>query len=314
MNAVWGESERPLDLEELDRKLANGPKNNSPKTPLAWCLKNKKTLRLGNKTDPFQPIERKEGRSLACMDLLIKHNWSFVVQTRFTRILRETGRHRIRQAHKLGLITIMPIISPGLDRDWALLERKRTTPIKERMEDIRYWIDNGVPLGVNGEPFIPGFHTTKEFEETIRILKDIGVRSYNTYNFHFTPHVAKRLAREVPEIDIEKIWYYNQDGPWKSILTQLLEIADQVGMRMGCPDFVNSGKDRREPANTCCGIDVPNPTTYNSHFFKKLTQEGLSPEEIIEQTWDGTGDFEDGKKIITGKRGDFYTLKEAGLC
>lgn len=313
LNRVWGKDLRPISLEALDRKLAAGPKNKNPKTPLAHCLARKKTIRAGNKSDGFQPIERKLKRTTGAIKLLIKHNWTFVIQSRFPSIVDEMCEDSLHEAHEKGLVTLLPIISPGLEMDWEIFERKRTDPIDVRVSIIRKWVESGFPIGVQGEPYIPGFHQVKNFEETLKLLKSLNVRRYNVYNFHFTPFVAKRLAK-VPGVDIEKIWYYNRDVEWKKILPKLLELGDKYDIILGCPDFVNSGPSHVEKANTCCGIDVPNPTTFNTHYFKKLAQEGLSQEEILERTYDGSADYEEGKKVLSGERTEFFTLRDAGIC
>jgi hypothetical protein len=213
-----------------------------------------------------------------------------------------------------NLVTLMPVISPGLDKDWEVFERKRTTPPLERLSIARYLISKGVPCGVNGEPFIPGVHTVKDFEQALKLLKEYGIDRYNTYNFHFNAFVARRIHENCPSVDIEKIWYYNKDKQWKPILQQLIDLAKKHNVKLGCPDFVNSGWGYKEPANTCCGVDVPNPCTFNTHYFKSLAQDGLDADTILESTWDGIGNFEAGRSIVEGKKSDFYTLKDAGLC
>ncbi len=307
MNETWGKELRPADIEEVNKRLTNGPQNHNPKTPLAWCLKNKKTIRWGNKSDPFQPAEAEHRVSRSLFKLLIKHNWTFVIQTMCTDILEEYEKY-IYQAHEKRLITIMPVVSPGLDRDWQELERKATTKPLHRLLFLQKLIKNGVPGGVNGEPFIPGYHTIDDFEDTLKLLKSLGINRYNTYNFHFNAFVAKRLHAH--GIDIERIWYMNQDSQWRPILQQLLDLSKKYNIILGCPDFVNSGPDWIECANTCCGIDVPNPCTWNTHYFKKFAQNG---QEITSDLYDGTGSQEQGMKIIEGKPGDFYTLKDAGV-
>ncbi len=224
--------------------------------------------------------------------------------------MMEYEKH-IKRAHiKNKLVTIMPVISPGLDKDWEILERKRTTRPETRLKHIKHMHDFGIPVGVNGEPFIPGYHTVGDFEQVLLLLKKYKIQSYNTYNFHFNAFVAKRL--HAINIDIEAIWYHNQDTRWKKILRQLLDLSKKHGIRLGCPDFVNSGKDWKETANTCCGINVPNPCTFNTHNFKKYAQEGRSASEIMEATFDGSGDIKQGLSIIMGEDSDFYTLKDAG--
>jgi len=313
LNHVWGKEMRPIDVPSLKNKLTNGLLNKTPKSFLAHCLVRKKTIKLGNKTDPFQPIEEELKRSTGAIQVLVDLDWTFVVQTRFITRAWEMNKDVLKKAHDCNLVTVLPIISTGMELDWEILEAKRTEPIPERLRTISRIIKSGIPLGVNGEPFVPGFHTVEMFEDAIKRLKDIGVKSYNTYNYHFTPFVAKRLVN-IPGIDIEKIWYYNQDARWKLILPQLIEIAKKHDMILGCPDFVNSGIKHCEMANTCCGIDVPNPCTFNTHYFKALAQKGMLPEEIISQTFDGSGDIEEGRAIINGTAKDMYTLKDAGVC
>lgn len=310
LNHVWGKDLKPVDLDLLDKKLQSGLTNKNPKTPLSFALSHKKTIRWGNKTDPFQNVERKHKIAPKIFSLLNKYEWSFVIQTRFTEILMDYDRHVLR-SHKNGLITIMPVISPGLEKDWEVLERGRTTPISTRMENIDYWLSKGVNIGVNGEPFIPGYHTVKDFENTLKLLKAHNVPSYNTYNFHFNAFVAKRM--HAIGIDIEKIWFHNQDTEWKKILQQLLDLSVKYQINLGCPDFVNTGKDWIEPANTCCGVNVPNPCTFNSHHFKLNRQQGFSKKETLNNCWDGTGDKETGNTIVNGGKCQFYTLKDSGL-
>lgn len=234
-------------------------------------------------------------------------DWTYVIQTRFTHIMMEY-ESRIVRANKKNLVTIMPVVSPGLEKDWEIFEHRQTTNPLLRIKHIQCLIKEGIPCGVNGEPFIPGFHTEKDFEQTIQLLKQYQIQRYNTYNFHFNAYVAKRL--HAIGIDIERIWYYNQDSQWKKILTKLLEISKKHNIILGCPDFVNTGKDWKEQANTCCGVDVKNPCTFNTHYFKKYWQEGKCNEEILKLTYDGTGDYEEGKQIIDGSTKKMYTLKD----
>ena len=311
LNHTWGKDLKPTDVTLLDKKLTNGLKNTNPKTTLAHALSQKKTIRWGNKTDPFQLAERKHKIAEQIFPLFIKHDWSFVIQTKFTHVMLDYV-DQIMECNEKKLITVMPIVSPGLEKDWETFEHKLTTNPLKRLKHLKKLLKKGVPGGVNGEPFIPGFHKVEDFENTLKLLKEFKIKSYNTYNFHFNAFVAKRMVN-LPGVDIEQIWYYNQDKHWKPILQQLLNLSKKHGILLGCPDFVNSGKDWLEKANTCCGIDVPNPCTFNSHYFKKYAQLGKSPETILQLCNDGTGNYEQGCQIVRGEKCDFYTLKDTGL-
>ena len=306
LNHTWGQDLRPANPDTIYKKLTNGLRNKNPKSDIAHCIVQRKTIRFGSRSDPFQPAEDEHGVSAAIIEMLASMKWSFVIQTRFPKRMANNRKHLFD--HK-ELFTFIPVISPGLDKDWEILERKRTDPIHSRIAIIKAFIKRGVNTGVNGEPFIPGYHTVKDFENTMKLLKASGIRSYNTYNFHFNPYVAKRL--HAINIDIERIWHFNQDKPWRKILRKLMDLAKQYNIRLGIPDFVNSGWDHIEQTNTCCGVDVPNPTTFNSHHFKQLRQAGMNELEIIKQTWDHIGDPFRGADILTGEGGGkFYTLKD----
>lgn len=308
LNAVWGKELKPADVSLLRSKLTNGLKNKNPKTTLANALSRKKTIRWGNKTDPFQDAEKKYKVAPKIFNLLTELKWTFVIQTHHTETMMNYEKYIVR-ANSKNLITIMPVISPGLEKDWELFELKRTTNPIERLKHLKHLMEIGIPVGVNGEPFIPGFHSVSDFETTLKLLKEYGIKSYNTYNFHFNAFVAKRIV-SIPGVDIEKIWKFNQDNEWKKILPKLLELGIKYNIKVGCPDFVNSGMGYIEPANTCCGIDVQNPCTYNTHFFKKLKQDGMSNDNIIVNTYDGTANLKIGEAVVNGNANEFYTLKD----
>ena len=59
LNHIWGKELKPSNPEALKKKLLNGLKNKNPKSVLARCLSQKKTIRIGNKADPYQKVELK---------------------------------------------------------------------------------------------------------------------------------------------------------------------------------------------------------------------------------------------------------------
>lgn len=309
LNYTWDRSNRSVNVELLEKKLVNGLNNKNPRSALSFALKNKKTIRFGNKSDPFQFRERELKVSESVLKLLHKLNWSVVIQTMITEVLEDYSNLIEIMKDKVCLV---PIVSPGLEKDWTLLERKKTTNPLNRIEFASRFKKKGFNVGINGEPFIPGFHEVKDFEDTVKLLKSKGITNYNTYNFHFNWYVAKRLA-EI-NVDIERIWEYNQDINWKKILIQLIDISKKHGIVLGCPDFVNSGP-YVESVNTCCGVNVENPTTFNIFTWKKriLKDPDLPKVSIFEESWDGVGDYEEGKKVFYQDSDKVFTLKDS-LC
>ena len=304
LNHIWKSKFKSIDPDELKRKLVNGLKNTSPKSSLGNSLKQKKTIRFGNKSDPFQPAEQKYRASEAVLKILIELKWSFVLQTQCTERMMD---YAILLKKAKDFVVVQPTISPGAEKDWEILERKRTTPIWLRFNHIGMLKNRGINVAVYGEPFIPGFHTVKDFEDILKRLKSAGIKNYNTYNLHFNDFVAKRLLSI--GLDIEAIWEGNQEGNWRSIQIKLIELAKKYGIKLGCPDFINSG-DYRQETNTCCGIDVPNPCTFNTHNWKRRLQNGKRKDDILLDSWDGIGDFKEGGKILFGTSDKFFTMND----
>lgn len=310
LNKVWGEDFRVADVNSIRSKLITGLRYKYPKTPIGFALKKKKTIRLGNKSDPFQPMEKRHRVSEGVLHILEDLEWSVVVQTKYVSTMVDNCYDILIRMK--DLVTVMPIVSPGLERDWEILERKRTPNPLLRLELSEKLIKVGINLGVNGEPFIPGFHTVSDFENTLNLLKSHGINRYNTYNLHLNDFVAKRMA-EIG-LDIEKIWRMNQDEHWRKILPKLIDAAKRRNIILGCPDFVHSGR-YVSGANTCCGITVKNPTTFNVVTWKDrlLTNPNLTIEDVLEETWDGIGNKFLGEKVALGKVNDLYTLKDTGI-
>jgi len=297
LNRTWGWDFRIANVEKIKKRLLSGRGT----SPLSKALAKRKTLRLGNRSDPFQNCEEKYRVSSEILNFLLEEQkWETVIQTKHPQRVWD-------MAHLNNYAIVLAVVTVGLEKDWELLERKKTENPIERIKTLKQMKIKNISVGVNGEPFIPGYHTVSQFQNFLKLLKSNGINRFNTYNLHFNDWVAKQLHEA--GLDIERIWWYNQDTQWKKILSRLLDLGKKYDIIIGCPDFVNSGKFHTERANTCCGIDVRNPCTFNTHYFKKALQKGEDPMKY----WEGIGNKEEGLSIITGKNRKMYTLKDAGF-
>ena len=117
LNRTWGTDLRPADPDQIRRKLENGLKNKKPRSSLAWALKHKKTLRLGNKTDPYQKAELKHKVTRRIIKHLIDLEWTFVIQTRFLgNMIRD--KDLLEKAKKIFIYTdVFPFSLKPFDQD-----------------------------------------------------------------------------------------------------------------------------------------------------------------------------------------------------
>lgn len=284
MNRTWGHEPRPLDPAALRRKLLNGLANRHPKTALAWALKQKKTIRFGSKGDPFAPEDDKFHVTVEVLKILQELSWSVKIETKSDLFCL----HPFIDYLDNDRVVITVTITVGGFKDWELLEGKRTPPPDERLKALQGMAAKGFQCGIIMEPFIPGYHTPQQFEDLVESAAGRGITRFNVFNLHLTPFVAQRL-NEVPDLDIERVFLMNQDENWRAILRDIIAICDRHSVILGCPDFINA-RDHPEQANTCCGVDVPNPTTFNYPTWKHiLEQTGQFTREDMERSHDGIG-------------------------
>lgn len=305
LNRTWGADLRPLDIAVLEKQLAAAA-NSSGGSPLHTAIQKHKAIYVGAKSDPYQNAEREYHVTRRALQLLLHYRFPVVIATQFTANLMDDMDWMSRDRYR-ELITILPIVSPGMEKDWDLLEKRGTTPPADRLRHAKQFLEAGFNVGVNGEPFIPGFHTVEDFRRTVAAVRAAGIPSYNTYNLHFNDLVAKNLNSI--GLDIAAIWEGNQDEPWRETLGQLIEVSRQEGIRLGMPDWVNSG-DFAETANTCCGVNVSNPCTFNYPTWKRLKAQGLSDADVLAQSWDGVGNLEYGAQLLKGEVDGMYSLND----
>lgn len=312
LNNVWGSEQRVTDPAIVRKILKNALLNKNPKSIKSQALHFKKVLFLGRKADPYQPIENELKVTRKLIQILFHMDWPVVICSRYQSNAERDTELFLK---KKELIHLLVEITPGAESDWEVFEHKRTTKIKDRLRIAKNWNDAGLKVGIRGEPFIPGYHTTRQFRDMLKRIKSHGIHSYNTYNLHINEFTIKRLYSI--GLDIEKIWKFNQDKYWGVIQKKLCRIADEENIKLGCPDFVNVPTDWRSCTNTCCGIDVKSAFTFNSHHWRDLILQGKTATAVLDKTWEGIGTIDDKKRaeiIITGKYSkDFYTMRDGGI-
>lgn len=303
---TWGRDRRCLDVDWFERRIVNGIKNEHPKSPLAWAIKRRKTLRLGNKFDPLPPLEREHRITQRVLRFLSSLGWQVKLESKNTDAMLEYDDLLISSN---AIITTT--VTCGMEDDWDVLEGKRPPSPRARLEALRFFASAGCQVAVVTEPFIPGYHTVAQFERLMAELSAHRIRRANVYNLRLTPFVARRLAEA--GLDIERIWLHNQDDQWKALLPQLLAAAEKYGILIGCPDFVNAG--RFVPTtNTCCGVDVENPCTFNFINWRRIGMErGYVDVGDVTASWDGVGDFDEGLNLFLGNDPKMYHLGDSGV-
>lgn len=305
---VWGgdKPHRVLDLDWFKRKMVSGLKASRPKSPMAWAIKHRKTLRIGNKYDPLPPQEAELGITRQVLEFLRDLGWSVVIQSKNGLLLLEYADLLV----EMGAIVTTTVTAGGWG-DWVTLELQRPPAPVDRLNALMQLAQRGLQVGVITEPFIPGYHTLEQFEQLVNMVHVRGIERMNTYNLRMTPFVARRLI-EIG-LDVEAIWDANQDENWRALLQDILAIATSHGVKIGCPDFANAGRFL-PTTNTCCGVDVERPCTFNIINWRKI---GLERGEVmlsdVLATYDGVGNYAEGLALFGGVLPDRWHLGDCGI-
>ena len=307
LNHTWGQEQRVFSPDALRAKLEAGSSNKNPRTPLAAAMRNRNTIRFGNKTDPFPPEEQQHRATEGALRVLSELKWSLKLETKTVTYLQPEYLKWLEPER----CVVTASVSCGLDRDYRAFEPTALPSPEERLRALKTLADQGFQVGVVSEPFMNGWHTVEDWQRLLEACGDYGVRRVNTYHMHLNAFVAKRL-NEVPGFDLEAVWRGNEDDQWKPVLGQIIEVSERAGVILGCPDFVNSGR-YSEASNTCCGVDVPKPTTFNFiHWKRRGLAAGRLTKIDVETTWDGVGDLEQGRQLFDGLSSEFYGWKDLG--
>jgi DNA repair photolyase len=304
LNRTWGREIRAVDVGELTRKLLSPGKGTAPEVR---CAEMRKTLRLGNKSDWFQPeAEARFGRpALQMLRVLRDAEWSVKVETRGQLIGEPPYFDLI--ADMKAAVTVSVMI--GGSDDWKKFHPQSADPLF-LLTVAGEFRRRGHQVSVITEPFLPGYHTTAQFITFLDVVKSVGLDAVNVYNLHLTEFVAKRIYN-LPGVDIERIWVENQDDRWGCTLLELIQIAESKGIYLGMPDFVNSGR-YLERFNTCCAVAVPNPLRYNYPTFKRhILRKGSLSLEDLHDMYEGIGPSPE--ELFADRRIGRYGLHDMGL-
>lgn len=127
------------------------------------------TVALSGNTDCYQPVERKLQLTRRCLEVFLKHRNPVGIITKNHLITRDIDI--LRELASLDLVfTCLSITS--LDPELTRVMEPRTSSPAKKLEAIELLASNGIPVGVNIAPVIPGLND----EEIPAILKEAAAR------------------------------------------------------------------------------------------------------------------------------------------
>lgn len=128
-------------------------------------------LDIGAATDPYQPIETREGRTRRLLQTLLDREIPTFVLTRGSLVVRDAAL--LAEMAELGLVEVcfsLITLREGITRS---LEPGAPSP-RERLVAARELVQNGIPVSFHVAPLIPGMDSDAELVELAEAIFDTG--------------------------------------------------------------------------------------------------------------------------------------------
>lgn len=133
-------------------------------------------IAFSGNTDPYQPIERKLQLTRKCLEVFLKYRNPVEIVTKNHLITRDIDiLKELASLHLVHVLISITSLDPELIR---LMEPRTSTPAK-RLEAIKMLAMNGILVGVNAAPIIPGLND----EELPSVLREASARGATTAGY-----------------------------------------------------------------------------------------------------------------------------------
>ena len=147
-----------------------------------------RTIFFSGNTDCYQPAERFLGITRRCLEVFLKFRNPLVIITKNSLVRRDVDL--LKELSSLNLLSVVITITT-LKKDLQSKLEPRTSVPERRLDTIEFLSSNGVKVGVNVAPIIPGL-TDEEIPSIIKQSSERGAR--------FAGRVMIRLPHSVKEI------------------------------------------------------------------------------------------------------------------
>lgn len=146
-------------------------------------------------SDPYQPIEEKEGLMRKSLSVIAENNFPVSIMTKSNLILRDLDL--IDEINKKSRSTLMVSITFPDDQHRKIFEPYASS-IDERLEVIRLFKERDIPVQVLAMPLLPGISdSTQSVKKLFTLLKNLGVDAIMPGGLTLRPGRQKEVYFEV---------------------------------------------------------------------------------------------------------------------
>jgi len=117
---------------------------------------------ISSATDCYQPLEGRYGLTRRCVEVLQRHGIPYTIITKSSTVLRDLELHR-RYGDKCTIVFSLTTVDEGVKR----MIEPAASSAESILRAVRIFSSNGVRVGVNIDPLIPGLN------DCLDMLRDV---------------------------------------------------------------------------------------------------------------------------------------------
>jgi DNA repair photolyase len=201
-------------------------KINAPQILRKEVLKKKRgKVFLSSLTDPYQPLEKKYQLTRKCLEVLLKHQFPIIIQTKSSLVLRDLDLLKKFKDCEVGF-TITT-----LDESVRKIFEPNSSSVQEKVEAIKTLRENGVKVYVFLGPILPCL-SDKDLEGYFEIMGKLKVDGVWVDKLNLKPGVWESLSpvleKNYPELleKWEKI-LFSRNNYWQEVKNKIEQICKE---------------------------------------------------------------------------------------
>jgi DNA repair photolyase len=192
--------------------------------------KKKGKVFVSSLTDPYQPLEKKYQLTRKCLEILLKHQFPVIIQTKSALVIRDLDLLKKFKDCEVGF-TITT-----LDESVRKNFEPNSSPVQEKLEAIKLLKENGIKVYVFLGPILP-YLSDRKLEEYFETMVKLKVDEVWVDKLNLKPgvweSVSEVLEKNYPEL-LEK-WkevLFSRSDYWNKLKEKIEQICKKK--RVNC--------------------------------------------------------------------------------
>jgi len=235
-------------------------------------------FRLSTLTDPFQPIEVVERKTLRILQVFKELEVPVVINTKSDLIAESPWIDEVLKLAEKSLVVVQFTIA-FLDSEAKILEPFAPSPSR-RFKALEILSRSGVPTTIRLQPVVPYLNTEPEYlSQLLDNAKSIGVKHIIAENIRVLTRNDLEALQKACKSCVDKIeWERILKTPWKRPSIKQREKALHTvmieAMKRGLTfTTCREGMFKYHTAPNCCGLHLLNKDILNQIFLRPTLYE-----------------------------------------